>query len=230
MLTLLADGPGWVAVDKPPGLTVIPPRQGGDCVRARLEAQLGRAVFVVHRLDRDTSGVLLFALDAATHRTLSMAFEAERVHKRYLALVAGCLREPRLVDAPLAEGRKGRVKVAPEGVRGKASRTRFRPLEVFRSATWLEALPATGRRHQLRVHLQHLGHPLVLDPLYGAEGPIRARDLGGQGDAVVLARTPLHAERAQFELGGAPCEVRAPLPADLEAALGLLRADAARGA
>jgi len=218
-LPLLLEQPGFVAVDKPAGVPVIPGRDGAaDCVRTRLEQQLGRPVWVVHRLDRDTSGVLLFALDAATHRTLSMAFEGGQVAKRYLALVEGRLEAPVLIDRPLVEARKSRMRIAREGEEGKSAQTLIKPRTVFAAATLVEAEPITGRTHQIRVHLQSIGHPLLFDHQYGRKTPLTQTDLGGSGDSVVLARTPLHAERLKYE----GLTIQAPISADLAAALALL--------
>jgi tRNA pseudouridine32 synthase/23S rRNA pseudouridine746 synthase/23S rRNA pseudouridine955/2504/2580 synthase len=216
---LLAEGP-VVVVDKPAGAPVIPGREGetGESVRARLEAQLGRRVFVVHRLDRDTSGALVFALTAPAHRALSMAFEEGRVRKRYLALVAGALEGERTVEAPLVPARRGRMRVARPGEEGKPSTTRVRPLEALPGgeATLVEAEPLTGRTHQIRVHLLSLGHPLLVDHQYG-----RPEAWGGG----LLARTPLHAARLEVPAleGLPPLSVEAPLPADMAAALTRLR-------
>jgi tRNA pseudouridine32 synthase/23S rRNA pseudouridine746 synthase/23S rRNA pseudouridine955/2504/2580 synthase len=217
--TLLAERPGFVAIDKPAGLAVIPGRDGDpDCVRTRLGEQLKRPIWVVHRLDRDTSGVLLFALDAATHRKLSMAFEGGELGKRYLALVEGRLEAEKLIDKPLAEARKSRMRIAREGEAGKAAQTRVRPLTLFAKATLVEAEPLTGRTHQIRVHLLSEGHPLLFDHQYGRKTPLTARDLGGSTEEVVLARTPLHASRLIVD-GEA---IEAPVPADFAAALAVL--------
>ncbi len=216
---LLIEQPGFVAIDKPAGVPVIPGRDGDpDCIRTRLEAQLGKPVWVVHRLDRDTSGVLLFALDAATHRTLSMAFENGEVAKRYLALVEGRLEAAVLIDRPLVEARKNRMRVAREGEEGKSAQTLIKPRTVFAGATLVEAEPVTGRTHQIRVHLQSLGHRLLFDHQYGRKTALNERDLGGDTDTVVLARTPLHAERLKVE----GLVIEAPMPDDLAAALSLL--------
>jgi RluA family pseudouridine synthase len=217
--TFLAERPGFVAINKPAGISVIPGRDGSpDCVRTRLEAQLGRPVWVVHRLDRDTSGVMLFALDAPSHRTLSMAFEKGEIHKRYLALVEGRLETELLLDQPLTEARKSRMRIARAGEEGKVARTQVRPRTLFAKTTWVEAEPLTGRTHQIRVHLLAAGHPLVFDHQYGRKTPLTARDLGADSDRVVLARTPLHAERIEVE--GVAYE--APVPDDIAAALELL--------
>ncbi|WP_426746340.1 RNA pseudouridine synthase [Myxococcus faecalis] len=223
---ILFEGGGVLVVDKPPGVPVIPGRDGGSSLRDALETQRGRKIFVVHRLDRDTSGALVFALDAAVHRALSIAFESGKVRKRYLALVEGRIDAPSLVDVPLIAARKGRMRVARPGeAEAKPSRTRVRPVESFDKATLVEAEPLTGRTHQIRVHLLSLGHPLLMDHQYGRDTALTEKDLGGQGDGVVLERTPLHAARVEWpalpgvEAGG----VDAPLPEDMVRARDLLR-------
>lgn len=227
-LTVLAPpgAHGLVAVDKPAGLLVIPgstPGQAdGECVRDVLAAQLGRPVWPVHRIDRDTSGVLVMALDANAAREAAQAFEEGTAKKRYLAIVQGVVRGPLDIDLPLMEGRRRKMKVAPAGLDGKPSRTLVRPLETFPKASLVECEPLTGRQHQLRVHLMAKGHPLLVDHQYGRRQPLLERDLGGEGDAVVLERTPLHA--ASLELPALGFRAEAPLPADMEATLVRLRA------
>lgn len=227
VLTLLTPaGPkGLIAVDKPAGMLVIPGRAGeeveGPCVRDALAKQLGRPVMIVHRIDRDTSGVLLLALDADTHRQASMAFEHGKVKKTYLALVQGVVRAPLDIDLPLMEARKRKMKVAPEGVLGKESRTLVRPIETFAKATLVACEPLTGRQHQIRVHLMAKGHPLLVDHQYGRRQPLLEKDLGGQGDAVVLDRTPLHA--ASLEIAELNFKAEAPLPPDMTATMAKLR-------
>src|SRR5262249_9052012 len=153
---------------------------------------------VVHRLDRDTSGVLLFALSAAAHRALSMAFESGRVEKNYLALVRGQLHSPLEIDFPLAAARRGRTRRARPEEGGKPRVTRIRPLEQFETATLVEAQPLTGRAHQIRVHLLEAGHPLLVDPQYRQPSSLLASDLGSASGDVVLDRTPLHAQRLRI--------------------------------
>ncbi|MBZ4397496.1 RNA pseudouridine synthase [Myxococcus sp. MISCRS1] len=223
---ILFEGGGVLVVDKPPGVPVIPGRDGGPSLRDALESQRGRKIFVVHRLDRDTSGALVFALDAAVHRALSIAFESGKVRKRYLALVEGRIDAPSLVDVPLIAARKGRMRVARPGeAEAKPSRTRVRPVESFDKATLVEAEPLTGRTHQIRVHLLSLGHPLLMDHQYGRDTALTEKDLGGQGDGVVLERTPLHAARVEWPaLPGVEARgVDAPLPEDMVRARDLLR-------
>jgi len=196
------------AVAKPPGRIVVPGRGANEqTVRQEAEAQLG-PLWVVHRLDRGTSGVLLFARTAAAHRELCGAFEHHEVAKRYLALVRGVLTGDRRIDAPVA---------------GRASTTFLRLFAAFPPGVSLvEAFPASGRTHQIRVHLAHAGHPLLVDPDYGDAPPWRA-----PGGGAVLERTPLHA--ASLELlhpsSGAPMRIEAPLPPDMQGAIDALRGD-----
>ncbi len=216
---------GLIAVDKPAGVLVVPGRQDKASLRQQLQESLGQPVWVVHRLDRDTSGVLLLALDAAAHRAASLAFEAGAVRKTYLALVSPPLERPQLVDVPLLPARRGRMRLAGKGEAGKPARTRLRPLERYGQAGLVQAEPVTGRTHQIRLHLQAAGSPLWVDPQYGRPAPLTEAALGGTGEEVVLARTPLHAARLVLPVGfGLPAvDVEAPLPDDMQRALALLR-------
>jgi tRNA pseudouridine32 synthase/23S rRNA pseudouridine746 synthase/23S rRNA pseudouridine955/2504/2580 synthase len=219
---VLAEGPGLLAVDKPAGVPVIPGRtaEGPVPLQQQLERALGRKLWVVHRLDRDTSGVLLLATTAAAHRALSMAFEAGRIRKRYLALVEGTVAGPLDLDAPLVPARRSRMRVARPGEEGKAARTLVRPVHPLRGASLVEAEPLTGRTHQIRVHLQSAGHPLLVDHQYGNPGPL-ALPAGA-----ALCRTPLHAATLELPaLEGIPPQViHAPLPPDMAAAVAALTA------
>jgi tRNA pseudouridine32 synthase/23S rRNA pseudouridine746 synthase/23S rRNA pseudouridine955/2504/2580 synthase len=218
--TVLAEAPGLLAVDKPAGVPVIPGRtaEGPVPLQQQLERALGRKLWVVHRLDRDTSGVLLFATSAAAHRALSMAFEAGRIRKRYLALVEGTVAAPLDLDAALVPARRSRMRVARAGEEGKSARTLVRPVQPLLGTTLVEAEPLTGRTHQIRVHLLSAGHPLLVDHQYGNAGPVT---LPGGGS---LGRTPLHAATLEVPaLEGIPAQViNAPLPADMAAAVAAL--------
>ncbi len=207
---------GLVAVAKPPGLLVIPGRTLEDrhCARDLLEQQLGTKIWVCHRIDRDTSGVLLFATDAASHRAASMAFERGEVKKTYLALVEGVVSGPLDIDVPLAEGRKGKMRPGLPGEEAKPARTLVRPIETFANASLVECEPLTGRQHQIRVHLKAKGHPLLFDHQYGHKEPLQWGD-------VTLSRTPLHA--ASLEIASLGLKVAAPLPKDLAEVVSRLR-------
>jgi tRNA pseudouridine32 synthase / 23S rRNA pseudouridine746 synthase len=156
-----------LAVAKPEGLAVIPERDGeAPSLFEMLCTQRDERLYVVHRIDKDTSGLILFARNARMHRWLNGQFEARAVEKTYLALVHGQVEvESGSIEAPLRQFGSGRVAVDPE--RGKPSTTEFRVGRRFVAYTLVEARPRTGRRHQIRVHLYHLGHPIVGDPLYG---------------------------------------------------------------
>ena len=227
MISVLWSGAGLVAVDKPPGVPVISGRSetGGIPLREQLEVQLGRRVWVVHRLDRGTSGVLLFALDATSHRAASLAFEGGLAEKQYLALVSPPLGAAVRVDAALVPARRSRMRIARPEEAGKPAITELSPIGASGDVGLVEARPVTGRTHQIRVHLRHAGAPLLVDPQYGRPGEVTERDLGGTSDEVVLARTPLHAARLILPAAeGLPAlDVRAPLPRDMARAMELLR-------
>jgi tRNA pseudouridine32 synthase/23S rRNA pseudouridine746 synthase len=207
-----------LAVDKPAGRIVIPGRGAPErTVLDEARAAHGR-LWVVHRLDRGTSGVLLFARSAAAHRALNLAFDGRAVAKRYLALVRGAPPDAQRLDAWIAPARRGRMRpVAAGDPRGKPSATEVRVVERFPAAglALVECAPETGRTHQIRVHLAAAGTPLALDADYGDGTPVAG-----------LARTPLHA--ASLELAhpvtGATLRVEAPLPPDLAAAVAWARA------
>jgi tRNA pseudouridine32 synthase/23S rRNA pseudouridine746 synthase len=227
LAVLLADA-ALVAVDKPPGRVVIPGRGAPErTLLDEAQAEHGR-LWVVHRLDRGTSGVLLFARSAAAHRALNLAFEGRAVEKRYLAIVRGAPPDEARLDLTIAHARKGRMRPGRPGEEGaKPAATRVRVLERFPARPPLpalalvEAVPETGRTHQIRVHLAWAGTPLACDPDYGEAEPLR--DAAG---TALLARTPLHAAALAFPhpASGARVQVEAPLPADMAALLAAARA------
>ncbi|HYQ80021.1 MAG TPA: RluA family pseudouridine synthase [Anaeromyxobacteraceae bacterium] len=226
-LRILHQDAHLLAVDKPAGRLVIPGRGAPErSLREEVEALAGR-VWVVHRLDRGTSGVLLFARTAEAHRTLNMAFDRQGVSKRYLAIVRGEPPEEQRVDVALAPARRGRMRPArPGDARAKAAATYLRTLERYPARpplpalALLEAVPETGRTHQIRVHLAEAGCPLALDPDYGEPGPLL--DAAG---SVLLDRTPLHASRLELEhpATGQRLVLEAPLPDDMERMLAAAR-------
>lgn len=198
-----------VAADKPAGRPTIPGRGDvGEALNAELERRLGKKLFVVHRLDLEASGVVVFAKDAETHRLLCAQFEGRGAKKVYLAAVAGAMTGEGTIDAPLKEFGSGRVAPAPDG---KKSRTRWRVERAFRSAALLRVEPETGRKHQIRAHLCSIGHPILGDPKYGPP----PRPIGG------APRLMLHALSLSVT-AGVPYDFSAEPPQSFAAVLSSL--------
>jgi tRNA pseudouridine32 synthase/23S rRNA pseudouridine746 synthase len=235
LLDLLYHDDAVIAVSKPAGRIVVPGRGAAareEPLRDQLAAQCGRRVYVVHRLDRGTSGALVFALTPEAHRALSMAFERHQMDKRYWALCRGTLMGAGEIDRALVPIRGGKVRAAREGEPGgKPSLTLWRALERLGGYTTVELRPRSGRLHQVRVHAALLGHPLAVDPDYGGAECLRVSDLNpslgvaGVEDQVVVGRLTLHAAslRLRHPVSGASLEIVAPLPPDLARAVKLLR-------
>jgi RluA family pseudouridine synthase len=167
MFALLYDTPDFIAVDKPEGLSCIPERSHEtDNLLRRLQDQLSQKLFVVHRLDKEVSGVIIFARHADSHKYLNDLFAERQVQKTYLALVHGPVQEERgVIDLPIREYGSGRMGVDLQ--KGKASRTEFVANKRFHLYSLLTVHPHTGRRHQIRVHLYRKEHPIVGDLRYG---------------------------------------------------------------
>jgi 23S rRNA-/tRNA-specific pseudouridylate synthase len=207
-----------VAVDKPAGIAVIPAR--GEAPEASLvklcEAHLGRRLWVVHRIDRETSGLVLFALDAETHRDLNAAFEARAVEKEYVGYSAGRLiPDTGAIDLALHSARRGRMRPAAPGEAGSlAARTEYALERAFRTpagpVSRLSLRPRTGRQHQIRVHLRARETPLLFDAVYG-------RGVKDAFAAAPCGRLALHARRLRVDLLGDVVEAEAPPPDDLQA-------------
>lgn len=210
-----------VAVDKPPGLLVH--RTGLDAGETQfalqlLRDQLGRPVWPAHRLDKGTSGVLLFALDAGTARTLGQAFEApDQVHKTYRAVVRGWPAAEGLIDHPLQrmaeDARAGRSEVQP-------ALTRYRTLERYElplaygafagtRCALLELQALTGRRHQLRRHMKHIAHPIIGDATHG-KGALNRAVSAWLG----VSRLWLHAQSLAWRNDAAVLRIEAACSAD----------------
>jgi tRNA pseudouridine32 synthase/23S rRNA pseudouridine746 synthase len=203
-LTTLHEDDRMVAVSKPAGQATAPGGGigAGESLQERVAAHVGARAYLVHRLDRDTSGVIVFAKDAETHRRLSLAFEGRDIAKTYLALVEGHMDTMGgEIAEPLRTFGSGRVGVHP---RGKEAVTRFAVKERLTDLDLLEVTPLTGRRHQIRVHLYAIGHPIVGDTRYGTFRPV--------GDA---SRLMLHAVELTIpEEEGGWLVLRAEPPAD----------------
>lgn len=219
---IIHEDEGLLVIDKPSGLAV----HGGsglsfgliECLRQMRPEQ--RYLELVHRLDRDTSGLILIAKKAAVLRELHRQLREKHVDKRYLALVVGAWpASTTTVEAPLEKNvlQSGERMVRVSGD-GRRAVTKFRIVERFNGATLVEASPVTGRTHQIRVHARHAGHPLLGDAKYASDaGDMLARELG-------LKRLFLHASQLAFTLPEqAALSLHAPLDNDLETTLEKLR-------
>ncbi|HPQ60832.1 MAG TPA: RNA pseudouridine synthase [Syntrophales bacterium] len=186
---ILFEDQGILAVSKTAGDLVIPGRgSSGESLVDRLSRERKEKLFIVHRLDREASGVVLFARDRESHRYLSGLFAGRRVRKTYWAVVQGEMAGDGVITSPIHAFGSGRMGV--DG-RGKPSETRYRVRKGFPGAAWVEAEPLTGRRHQIRVHLYSLGHPLLGETRYGTAFPV-----GG------VSRLMLHALKLVFPWNG----------------------------
>ncbi len=220
-----------LVVDKAAGMVVhpAPGHRSGTLVNALLH-HLGklpptggdRRPGIVHRLDRDTSGLLVVARDVGTHSALSEALRARRIRRIYLAASWGHLPMRHMrVDAPVGRDAKDRKRMAVRAS-GRRAVTRIRVRESWTAAELLDVALETGRTHQIRVHLSHIGHPVVGDAAYGP-GRERGMDGPARGWARELARRCprqfLHAARLGFDhpVTGEPMRFRSPLPPDLRA-------------
>jgi len=222
-----------IIVNKPGGLLVIPDRFDSSlpCLRRLLEAQLGQQVFVVHRLDRDTSGVICFAKNEHTHKYLSQLFQEHDVLKMYAGLVHGrVIPEEGRIETPIAEHPtiKGKMIAARKG---KASITDYRVVEQWPLYSLLQFQIHTGRTHQIRVHMQSIGHSIVCDELYGDGKPFLLSGIKRkyklsekeETERPLLNRLGLHAYRLAFvKEDGTQVVAEAPLPKDIAACVNQL--------
>jgi 23S rRNA pseudouridine1911/1915/1917 synthase len=208
-------------VDKPAGLVVhpAPSHSGPTLVDALAEVLSGGAdperPGIVHRLDKDTSGLLVVARDDETHAALQEQVREREVERVYLALAGGRLgSRTGTIDAPIGRAARRRTRMAVSGAASRQARTHFEVLELLAAETWLEATLETGRTHQIRAHFAAIGHPLVGDLTYGG-----AEKYG-------LSRQFLHAHRLAFAhpASGEAMSFHSELPPDLAAALALARA------
>jgi 23S rRNA pseudouridine1911/1915/1917 synthase len=220
-LTIAYQDEHLLVVDKGAGLVVHPARGHREDTLAQLLAPLAAGgeperAGIVHRLDRDTSGLLVVARSQEVHRRLQAALAARKIEREYLALVEG--RPPArtgTIEAPIGRDPRVRTRMAVGGVSPREARTHFTLERALTGTSLLRLRLETGRTHQIRVHLQAIGHPIVSDPEYGTPGMLG------------LERQFLHATRLAFDhpITGERVEVDSPLPADLARALALAEGD-----
>lgn len=225
---IIQETANWVAINKPSGLLSIPDREGKEIsLKQMLIEQYGN-IFTVHRIDRDTSGLIIFARNEAAHKHLSQQFESRQTEKYYQGLVIGSVVPANgSIDAPIAEHpvQKGLMIIHRQG---KDALTDYEVLRDFRLYSWMQFRIHTGRTHQIRVHMKQLGHPLVADELYGDGKPFLLSSIKPKfklskyelEERPILSRLALHAFSLRFtDVDGSMVSIEAPLPKDMRATL-----------
>ena len=198
--TLIYADDDMIAVNKAAGLLVAADRWDIEAPRLDLLIQkelpqiapLCQKLYAVHRIDKDTSGILLYALNADAHRALNTAFQEREIKKTYRLLIHGRVSEEQFtVDLPLRADGDALHRTVVDKRRGKEAITHFTVLETFRQFSLLEARPVTGRTHQIRAHLAAAGYPIVCDSLYGSGKPVLLSELKQRWRGDVYAEQPL---------------------------------------
>lgn len=229
-LAVLYEDEDLLVLDKPAGVVVHPGagNPDGTLLNALLARDAALAALpragIVHRLDKDTSGLMVVARSRRAYTRLTAAIAARQVRRVYQAVVNGVVIAGGTVDAPLGRHPVHRTRMAVTA-RGRPAVTHYRVRRRFKAHTWLEVTLESGRTHQIRVHLAHLGHPLVGDRTYGGRPrPPAGADARTRTEIAGFPRQALHAGHLAFEhpAGGRPLEFRAPLPADIEVLLAAL--------
>lgn len=230
-LNIIFENEQFIAINKPSGLLSIPDRMGQEIsLKDILKEKLGE-IYTVHRLDKDTSGIIVFAKTEASHKELSTLFEGRSMEKFYVGLVYGNMMTPKgSIDAPIME-HPGKATKMMTHAKGRISLTDYELIEAFRSYSWVQFQIHTGRTHQIRVHMQHIGHSIVCDPIYGDAKPILLSALKrnfklakvADEERPILNRLALHSQRLKFTLNDEVFELEAETPKDLRAVLQQLR-------
>jgi 23S rRNA pseudouridine1911/1915/1917 synthase len=231
-IEILFDHADFIVINKPAGMLSIPDRtQSEPSLKDKLIEKYG-TIYTVHRLDKGTSGVIVFAKNEAAHKHLSQQFEARSTKKIYQGLVMGKWPDEKgVIEEPIGEhfSHKGEMMITAEG---KAAITEYEVLENFRAYTWMQFHILTGRTHQIRIHSKHKGHPIVCDELYGDGKPVLLSGIKRQfklskkeeEERPILQRLALHAYQLNFaDTSGNIHSFEAALPKDLRALLQQLK-------
>lgn len=227
-LDIIFENDDYVCIHKPSGLLSIQDRHNAEIPSAYgLLAKVYHQLFIVHRIDRDTSGCLCFAKNEVAHQHLSLQFEHRKVDKFYHALVSGNIIEDTMsLTAPIMEHPMIKGKMMVHAKQGKESRTDLTVLERFGTYTYVSCQLFTGRTHQIRVHLSNIGHPILCDALYGLTNPIFVSSIKKnyhlskheEEEKPILNRLALHAQGLSFvDPQGKRITIACPLPKDMSA-------------
>ena len=212
MIPILFENDDIIAVNKPEGTASIPERaKEKESVLSLLSPAFPQKLYVVHRLDKEASGVLIFARNAAAHKYLNAQFSGRTIRKIYVALTHGVIKDDSgVIDKPLRQFGSGRTGVDIR--RGKSSATEFGVTKRFDAHTLIDVHTLTGRRHQIRAHLYSIGHPIVGDLHYGDKALQRT-----------FTRLMLHAQKITLQLpSGDQVTIEAPIPESFRAVIGMV--------
>lgn len=231
--TIIHEDEHLIIVNKRSGLLTIPDRYRTDIPNLyhQLQNEYGE-IYTVHRLDKGTSGLIVFAKTKEVHRLLSLQFEARKPLKRYHAIVKGVPFEKEgVIDVGLSPNKEGGMHIDIK--RGKPSITEYRVVEDFVQFSLIEAVILTGRTHQIRIHFKHLGHPLAVDALYGNKEALFLSEIKRKrfnlkkntDEQPLLVRVPLHAHALSFQhpITEETISVECKAPKDMRAVLNQLR-------
>ena len=217
-----------IALNKPSGLLSIPDREGKEVSLKKLLQDKYERIFTVHRLDKDTSGLIVFAKNEAAHKHLSVQFEERQTEKIYLGLVIGSPVSPNgSIDSPIAEHpvKRGTMVI---NRKGKEALTDYEVLKSFGIYSWVKFRIHTGRTHQIRVHMKEMGHPIVADEVYGDGKPVLLSSFKSkfklskdvEEERPIMGRLALHAWQLKItDLSGKLLELEAEIPKDMRATL-----------
>jgi 23S rRNA pseudouridine1911/1915/1917 synthase len=229
---IIFENDDFVAVNKSAGLLSIPDSQGKELSLKDLLREKYGSIFTVHRLDRETSGVIIFAKNEIAHKFLSQIFEERKIKKIYLGIVSGMLTEKKgSIDIPIIEHPSKR-NIMITAKKGKPSLTDYEVLEELELYSLVQFQIHTGRTHQIRVHMQYLGHPVVCDDLYGNGERVFISSFkkkfklskSAEEEKPILSRLALHSSLMSFkDTNGNDHTFEAPLPKDMKALLQQLK-------
>ncbi len=232
ILNIVFENDAFLAINKPAGLLSIPNREQSEkSLKEILQEKYG-TIFTIHRLDKDTSGLILFAKNETTHKYFSQLFEERKIEKYYLGIVIGCpTNQTGIIDAPIAEHalHKGLMTVNRNG---KQASTSYEVIDSNKSFSLLSFQLHTGRTHQIRVHSKNMGHPLACDPLYGDGKPVLLSSIKkkfklskhDEEERPMINRLALHSYRLVFEdEQGKEFDLTAEMPKEFRALMTQLK-------
>lgn len=233
-LEILYEDDHYIIVNKPSGMLSIPDRHNANIPSVTgILRSMYPSIFIIHRLDRDTSGIICFAKDEETHRYTSQLFEHREVKKNYVGIVHGAMiDESGTIEDAIMEHPYIKGKMLIHQKQGKPSITKYDVLESFGLYSFVKFDILTGRTHQIRVHMQNHGHPIVCDTMYGTPDPVFISQLkkrfklskDEEEEKPILSRLALHAFRLNFiGVDGKEIDIEAPLPKDMNAMLNQCR-------